>query len=251
MVHRLVSNYHGSNTYIIPFDDSFVIIIDPGDPDISNILYWLESHEKKVLAVFLTHEHSDHCSGVDKLFEVHNFLLFSSSECASNIVNSKQNFSFYINEIETFKIKTKSITLFHDQLIKLVTASGATIGSYLNDVKYHLSVIHSLDEIKGLNGSGNTNSLAPFILLKTPGHSPGSSCIIYKNFIFTGDTLLRDYKTPLTFPHSNRNDYFVSLHKILKIITPGMVAFPGHGSPFSLDDSFLINKIHENNSSNT
>lgn len=251
MVQRLISNYHGSNTYIIPLYGSFVIVIDPGDPDISNILHWLNTYNKKVLAVFLTHEHSDHCSGVDKLFEVQNFLLFSSSECSTNIRNSKQNFSFYIDEIKTFEIETESIPIHVDQLIEIKVSFNSPSESPWNSIQYCQSKIQSLDKLSGLERNSHSNNSYQFFLIKTPGHSPGSSCIVYNNFIFTGDTLLREYKTPLNFPHSNRNEYVTSLHKILKMIQPGMLAFPGHGSPFPLSESFLIDKIHENHTSNT
>jgi len=78
-----------------------------------------------------------------------------------------------------------------------------------------------------------------FTSIATPGHSPGSACIFTKDAVFTGDTLLNNTKTPLTFPHSNRNDYANSIQKIKPLLKPGMTIYPGHGEPFVVNENFL------------
>ena len=64
-------------------------------------------------------------------------------------------------------------------------------------------------------------------------------CIFTNNALFTGDTLLNNTKTPLTFPHSNRKDYANSLQKLKTLIKPGTTIYPGHGEVF-VADGFLL-----------
>jgi len=64
-------------------------------------------------------------------------------------------------------------------------------------------------------------------------------CIFTKDAVFTGDTLLNNTKTPLTFPHSNRKDYANSIQKLKTLLNPGMTIFPGHGEAFVVNENFL------------
>ncbi len=213
-IHQIVSGYHGSNSYIISLDSPNVIIIDPGDPDTSNIENWLKTNNKSISAVFLTHEHADHCAGVNELHNLQPFQLFCSQSCATNIRNSKQNFSFYIDIIEAFKVNAPPT----------IVADGETI------------------EMEGRQ----------FTIVETPGHSPGSACIFSSNAVFTGDTILNGIKSPLTFPHSNRKQYAASIEKLLNLLKPGMTIYPGHGEPYTFENfDKLLNQIKVSESKRT
>lgn len=220
-IHQIVSSYHGSNTYIIPLDTGSVVLIDPGDPDISIIENWLKTNNKSISAVFLTHEHADHCAGVNNLYKISPFSLFCSPECDKNMRNSKQNFSFYIDIIDAFKVEVPSITLGDGQIIAIES-----------------------------NPNGTSNKSIKFSFYHTPGHSPGGSCIVLQNNIFTGDTILNKLRTPLTFPHSQRKAYYNSLQKLIPVLKPGMTIYPGHGDPFAFEDfDTLLNQIKVSQSS--
>ena len=190
-----------SNGYVINITPSKVIIVDPGNPDTIDLKTWLSENNKTVIAVFLTHEHADHCAGVTELHKIQPFQLFCSQACATNIGNCKQNFSFYIESISPFEIKIPA----------RIVNDGAKI------------------DLEGTD----------FTFIATPGHSPGSVCIFTNDTVFTGDTLLNNTKTPLTFPHSNRKDYANSIQKIKTLLNPGMTIYPGHGEPFEVGKPFL------------
>ena len=121
------------------------------------------------------------------------FDLYCSEQCALNIKDPKQNFSKYLEEIDTFSIN-KKCSILEDY-------SSLSLGS------------------------------TEFKIIETPGHSPGSICILTENFLFTGDTIMKT-RTPLGFPHSNRDKYKKSLLKINKLIKEEVQIFPGHGDPF-------------------
>ena len=170
------------------------IVIDPGTSDSLELISFINSNSLKVECVWLTHEHFDHCSGVNELYHWSPFELICTSRCAKNIQSSKQNFSLYHDDTEEFEI-AMPVTIANDGL--LMSRAGID-----------------------------------FVFHETPGHSPGSACIVVDNMIFTGDTLLNRVKSPLTFPHSSRNDYEDSLGKLKRLLHSDIIIYPGHGEPF-------------------
>lgn len=193
-VNRFISPAFDSNTYLLELINGQVIIIDPGNPDVSPLTSWLTENKKELAAVMLTHEHFDHCAGVNPLFQWSPFELICSKSAAKNIGNNRQNFSFYIDKSTAFEIDHPVRVVSNREVIIIGTAE--------------------------------------FLFIETPGHSPGGNCIRAGTAIFTGDTLLNNSKTPLTFPHSSKKDYQASIEKLKALIEPGMTIYPGHGQPF-------------------
>ena len=194
MIHQLVNPVYFSNTFIIETNQQNIIIVDPGNHDIAPIKTWLTQNEKKLVAVILTHEHFDHCAGVNALYEWSSFDLICTQTAVKNIGNSRQNFSFYYDKSNAFEIKLPTKIVRDRDLIHWGTE--------------------------------------PFDFIETPGHSPGGLCIKTGDAIFTGDTLLNKTKTPLSFTHSNKKDYRQSIEKLKSILRPGMTIYPGHGEPY-------------------
>lgn len=191
---RICNSFYNSNTYIIKGANNSVIIIDPGSVDNLQLFKSLRENRWNIHSVILTHEHADHCAGVNGLYEKFHFQLLCSKACAQNISSNKQNLSLYIEHIPPFEIK-----LPISQIV-----DGETI---------------SFDGID-------------LIFIQTPGHSPGSICIFLDNAVFTGDTLLNKTKVPLNLPQSNRNQYVSSIEKLKQHLKPGMTIYPGHGESF-------------------
>lgn len=194
IVHQFVNPYRLANTYLLELKDDEVLLIDVGNIETAKILDWIHHHKKKLTTVVLTHEHSDHCAGVNKLYSFNSFQLLCSRACSKNIANKKQNFSLYLDDLETFEIRLPTTTVEDGQQI--------CMGGY------------------------------DFTFMSTPGHSPGSICISVNNCMFTGDSILPDNKTPLNFPHSSRADYLTSLEKLSFCFNKNMRIYPGHGNPF-------------------
>ena len=201
-VHQFVNPYRNANTYLLELANDEVVLVDVGNLDVAFLTNWLTVHHKKLTHVFVTHEHGDHCCGLELLHERIPFQLLCSPKCLENMADPKQNFSYYVEEMPTVSIRLPN-------------------GISLQDA--------SVYQIQGTT----------FSFVHTPGHSPGSSCIFVENKVFTGDTLLNGIKTPLTFPHSNKADYQTSLIKLQSKLKPGIMIYPGHDLPFvftSFDD---------------
>lgn len=70
-------------------------------------------------------------------------------------------------------------------------------------------------------------------ILHTPGHSPGSICIVAPDMIFTGDTLFKGSIGRTDFEGGSMESMKLSLKKLMKYDN-NMMILPGHGEPSSI-----------------
>lgn len=73
------------------------------------------------------------------------------------------------------------------------------------------------------------NSLPDLKLIQTPGHSPDSVCYLYKDVLFSGDTIFdkdHNHIGRTDFPESNPQDMKESLNKLRKLKYTKLC--PGH-----------------------
>jgi glyoxylase-like metal-dependent hydrolase (beta-lactamase superfamily II) len=68
-----------------------------------------------------------------------------------------------------------------------------------------------------------------FSVIHTPGHTPGSICLLTEDKVFTGDTLFyRGIGTTL-MPGSSRRQLIDSIHTKLMVLPDDTLIYPGHG----------------------
>ncbi len=73
-----------------------------------------------------------------------------------------------------------------------------------------------------------------FRVLPTPGHTPGSVCLICEDVMFSGDTLFCGSCGRTDLPGGNAQEILASLKKLAAL--PGNYrVYPGHGSSTELD----------------
>lgn len=73
-----------------------------------------------------------------------------------------------------------------------------------------------------------------FKVIPTPGHSPGSVCIITNKYLISGDLLTNDSIGRTDFIGGNVNDMFFSLEKVLKL-SDSLIVLPGHGAVTTME----------------
>ena len=73
-----------------------------------------------------------------------------------------------------------------------------------------------------------------FKVLRTPGHTPGSVCLLVEDAMFSGDTLFAGSMGRCDFPGSNIFDMRKSLKKLYDLAGDYRV-FPGHAQATTLD----------------
>lgn len=191
---KLVSSYKNANTFVVEINEFDILMVDLGNYPIDELLKWISENNKNLIGLFLTHEHADHCYGVDLLKSKIEFTLYCSEKCDINMRDPKQNFSRYIEDFESFGIQSEAVVIKEGQTLNF---NGFEI-----------------------------------LIMETPGHSPGSICLFAKNIAFTGDSILNNVESPLSFPHSSKTEYQQSKINILKKLNSETKIYPGHGEPF-------------------
>lgn len=73
------------------------------------------------------------------------------------------------------------------------------------------------------------------VLIKTPGHTPGSICLYSKpeSFVLTGDTVFKDAVGRYDFSYSDKKQLFESIKDHIMSLPEDTVVYPGHGDPTS------------------
>jgi hydroxyacylglutathione hydrolase len=68
-----------------------------------------------------------------------------------------------------------------------------------------------------------------FTVLHTPGHTPGSICLLTEDKVFTGDTLFRRGIGTTLMPGSSRPQLLNSIRTRLMVLPDDTTIYPGHG----------------------
>ena len=125
--------------------------------------------------------------------------------------------------------------------------------------KYGVPVcIHELDahEIDSLNEETSTQTVllrdadlvefkdAKLRVIHTPGHTPGSICLLGEKLVFTGDTLFAGGIGRTDFLGGSSRDLKLSLEKLLRL-PESLIVYPGHGPETIIaeekqDNPFLV-----------
>lgn len=66
-------------------------------------------------------------------------------------------------------------------------------------------------------------------VIHTPGHSPGSVCLVAEGVLFTGDTLFAGGVGRTDLPGGSGADLEASLRRLVTEFAPETIIYPGHG----------------------
>jgi len=200
-VHRIVNTPVPSNCFVI-YDKSVnsdCIIVDPGTKDNEGLISYIVEQRLLPVYIILTHEHFDHCWGVNELVEKYQIPIICSELCAECLPFEKRNCSVFYDYKERFVITSKTISV-----------------ESLN------FVLHFAD--------------TEFRFFASLGHTNASICFTVNHFLFTGDTLIKDLRTVTKLPTGSVAKLKESLNAIAKLKDQGYTVYAGHGESFLLDD---------------
>ena len=116
---------------------------------------------------------------------------------------------------------------------KIAEETGCSV--YLREEEKSLPPFMTAGALYSTDSYGDRLSVAglTFRVLHTPGHTPGSVCLICEDAMFAGDTLFAGSCGRTDFPGSNPQDMKNSLQKLSTL--PGdYQVFPGHGEDTTL-----------------
>lgn len=172
----------------ILFDENKDAFIVDPGDSSKNIINAIEKNNLSIKFILLTHGHFDHVGAVAALKE-------------------KYNVPIYLSE------KDKNF------LEKPEEVRASAFGIQIEPAKVDYFV-KDKDEIKF--------SQDIIKVIETPGHTIGSVCYLFKNLLFSGDTLFNGSIGRTDFPESDHNLMMESLKK-LKNLDDDIFVLSGHG----------------------
>lgn len=199
---RFVNTPVPSNTYLL-VDGERCIVIDPGTKEQADVCGYIQSHNLTLDYIILTHEHFDHCWGVNYLLEFFpDTNLVSTRRCAEWVQTPFNYFNqLYYNSDEMYQIKKVDVIV--------------------EDIDWKMMW-------------GN----APIAFISTPGHSDKGMCIEIGGCLFTGDTILYRTKPLLKKRYgASKADLKQSIEKIYNSYPGDTKVYPGHGDAFLLKET--------------
>ena len=188
--------------YIVWNSENQAIVFDPGD-DAHLIFQTLEANKLNVVAYICTHAHADH---INALAEVHN--------------------------------RFPAPIAMHSSDLKWAFGSMNKIESY-----YPVPKRPDVDEFLRLESSKEWSfSNFHFQCMETPGHSPGSCCLLFQEekIMIAGDTLFKGSCGRTDLPGGDARQLKESLNK-LKQLPDEIHVYPGHGPDTTIGIERLTN----------
>lgn len=192
-----------SNTYLLVNEASRkCIAIDPGTKEQANVRDYIQMHGLTLDYIILTHEHFDHCWGVNYLLESFRAKVVATRLCAEWVQTPLNYFNqLYYNSDEMYQIKQVDVIV--------------------EDIDWKL-----------MWGD------VPVAFVGTPGHTNKGMCIEIGGCLFTGDTILYRTKPFLKKRYgASKSELKESIEKIYNSYSGDTKVFPGHGEPFLLEDT--------------
>jgi glyoxylase-like metal-dependent hydrolase (beta-lactamase superfamily II) len=182
-----------TNCYIL-FNNTLktCAVIDPGG-DYDKINYIIKSYCATLTHIIITHSHSDHIDAVDELKNNHN------------------NAKVVISETDNATLNNNNYTLSY----LLGTTAPYTKGDILVRDNDNISIC-------GYNAK----------IITTPGHTPGSICIYFKdeNVLFSGDTLFYESVGRTDFPGGSYKSLSDSIKQKLFTLADNTKVYTGHNN---------------------
>lgn len=199
---RFVNTPVPSNTFLLVNEaEKNCVAIDPGTKEQTELRDYIRSHGLTLDYVLLTHEHFDHCWGV-------NYLL------------------------EAFPAKVVATRLCAEYVMRPLSA--------FNQLYFNLNEPYSISKIDLLAEDIDWNLLwndVPIKLIDAKGHTNCSICINVGKALFSGDTMILDTEPSLKKKYgASKEDFHSTIMHIYNTFDPETIVYPGHGESFLLKE---------------
>jgi hydroxyacylglutathione hydrolase len=190
IIEKLELSPFGTNCYIVGDEpENEGIIIDPGS-EADRILKRVENLGLEIILILLTHGHPDHISALREVKEAIDADIAIHTDDAMFLQGGRA----FGGTSFGFSPQAPPPP---DRLLK-----G---GDSIDIGKLHFLVIH------------------------TPGHTPGGICLLGEGVVFTGDTLFNFGIGRYDMPGGNGRQLMDSIYTKLMVLPDSTIVYPGHG----------------------
>lgn len=165
-----------ANCHIVSDAAGQAVLIDPGAQP-QKILAALRAAELRPLAMLLTHAHFDHFG-------------------AAPAIQAETGIPLYVHTL--------------DRPYLVSAAKSLAVGLGYGREYQEPQDIRTFEANETLSFSEELT----FTAMHTPGHTPGGTCFLHGNLMFSGDTLFRDSIGRVDFPGGNIHDMRTSLARL-------------------------------------
>ncbi len=180
-----------SNTYVVSDESGNGMIIDAG-ADVKDVLDYVNKSKISIKYLVLTHGHADHAE-------------------------------FIGDYISTFE---GAIPVCHENELMVLKNPEANVSTL---VFYGRQSIYDYDFMLVKDGDTISVGNMSFLVLNTPGHTPGSICLLCQDegIMFTGDVLFADSYGRTDFLYGSMTDMMDSLRRLYRLAS-NLTIYPGH-----------------------
>jgi len=170
----------------------------------------------------------------------------SESNQEGMIIDPGDEAEAILKNVKDLGLDIKSIVLTHGHIdhigaVKEVKeATGAEVAIHADDAQalqdnsvsamFGLSYPTPLPADRLLN-DGDSIDIGDlhFLVVHTPGHSPGGICLVGEGMVFSGDTLFNYGIGRYDLPGGSYNQLMNRIHTKLTVLPDNTIVYPGHG----------------------
>lgn len=180
----------GVNCYLLTCEQTKKAVLIDPGAGSSMILNWLKDKDCKIEYILLTHGHYDHIGAVEALREELGLKIAIHKDDAGMLTDPGKNLSVYMGK--GVSLSPADLFLEDNQELKIGEMT--------------LKIMH------------------------TPGHSPGSICILTPDGLISGDTLFDGSVGRTDFPGGSMEKLLSSIQHRLMNLDDDTRVYPGHES---------------------
>jgi len=182
------------NAYVVYEQDGGPCLLFDPGDDILRIEEFMNAHKLKPQAIYNTHAHIDHVRFAGDMQRRHELPFYLAKEEQPLLDSMRQQSAMF----------------------GLDCAEPPSVTSFLKE------------------GQTHTFGDQTFKLLLAPGHSPGSICFLFDNFVISGDVLFYDSIGRTDLFMGDYNQLIDSIKTKLMPLDDDIIVYPGHGPQTSI-----------------